>query len=53
LTQTCHFGMTVVKELDRVLSDKVIPGTGGSFHRNLDGMVERVDSIFQSFSLML
>jgi hypothetical protein len=28
--------MAVVKELDRVLSGKVISGTGGSFHRNLD-----------------
>jgi len=36
LTQTCHFGMALVKELDKVLSGKVIPGTGGSFHRNLD-----------------
>jgi len=28
--------MAVVKELDRVLSGKVISGTGGSFHRNLE-----------------
>ena len=36
MTQTCHFGMALVKELDKVLSGKVIPGTGGSFHRNLE-----------------
>jgi len=28
--------MAVVKELDRVLSGKVISRTGGSFHRNMD-----------------
>jgi len=28
--------MAVVKELDRVLSGKVISGIGGSFHRNLE-----------------
>lgn len=36
MTQTCHFGMALVKELDKVLSGKVISGTGGSFCRNLD-----------------
>ena len=39
MTQTCHFGMAGVKELDRVLSGKVISGTGGSFHRNLDQII--------------
>ena len=28
--------MAVVKELDRVLSGKVISRTGGSFHRNME-----------------
>ena len=40
MTQTCHFGMALVKELDKVLSGKVIPGTGGSFHRNLEGEIK-------------
>ncbi len=34
--------MAVVKELDWVLSGKVISGTGGSFHRNLDLMFSTV-----------